>query len=91
MNADAKRWHPDGEPDGSNIGINYVDAWIKPLNIVLEDGTKIVCKRRGLKLTAKVGGSLGPGSASALGSRPWGSRAFSTPRSPRRSRQRARH
>ena len=52
---------PPGFEDKSGIGVHYVDAWIKPLNTALEDGRKISCKRRGLKLTLAVGESTGSG------------------------------
>ena len=51
---------PDFE-DRSGIGVHYVDAWIKPLNAELEDGRKVSCKRRGLKITLGVGDRTGEG------------------------------
>ena len=59
QNPGARRWHPDNQPDGSQIGINFADAWIKPLNTTLDDGTKVACKRRGLRLSVKVGEAKG--------------------------------
>jgi len=50
---------PPNQPDGSGIGINHVDAFIKPFNTELENGTKIACKRKGLKLTLTVGEQSG--------------------------------
>jgi hypothetical protein len=47
--------------DKSGIGVHYVDAFIKPLNKSLEDGTRIACKRRGLKITLTVGTKKGEG------------------------------
>jgi hypothetical protein len=47
--------------DRSGIGVHYVDAWIKPLNLTMPDGTKVVCKRRGLKVTLTVGDRKGEG------------------------------
>lgn len=47
--------------DNSGIGAHYVDAYIKPMNVTLEDGRKVSCKRRGLKLTLAVGDKTGTG------------------------------
>lgn len=47
--------------DKSGIGVHYVDAYLKPLNAVLEDGTKVKCKRRGLKIALAVGDHKGDG------------------------------
>jgi len=40
---------PQHTDDKSGIGVHYVDAYIKPMNVKLEDGTPVKCKRRGLK------------------------------------------
>ena len=50
---------PPGKLDGSGIGINYADAYLKPLKVTLPDGRKVACKRRGLKLTFTVGERTG--------------------------------
>jgi hypothetical protein len=47
--------------DGSGVGINYVDACIKPIKVTLPDGRKVGVKRRGLKLTLTVGDKTGEG------------------------------
>lgn len=47
--------------DKSGIGVHYVDAYLKPMNTVLEDGTRVKCKRRGLKIALAVGDSKGEG------------------------------
>lgn len=47
--------------DKSGIGVHYVDAYLKPLNTKLEDGTSVRCKRRGLKITLTVGAKKGDG------------------------------
>ena len=47
--------------DKSGIGAHYVDAYVKPMNRKLEDGTPVKCKRRGLKLTLSVGTVKGEG------------------------------
>jgi len=36
---------PGKMEDKSGIGVHYVDAYIKPMNVKLEDGTAIRCKR----------------------------------------------
>ena len=52
---------PAHTDDKSGIGVHYVDAYIKPMNVKLEDGTAVRCKRRGLKVTLSVGGKKGEG------------------------------
>jgi len=47
--------------DKSGIGVHYVDAWIKPMNVKLEDGTPVKCKRRGLKIALSAGPKKGEG------------------------------
>lgn len=47
--------------DKSGIGVHYVDAFIKPMNTKLEDGTRVSCKRKGLKVTLRVGTNKGDG------------------------------
>jgi hypothetical protein len=47
--------------DKSGIGVHYVDAYIKPMNMKLEDGTAVRCKRRGLKIALTAGGKKGDG------------------------------
>jgi hypothetical protein len=51
---------PTGE-DKSGIGVHYIDAYIKPMNLKLEDGTPVKCKRRGLKIMLSAGGKKGEG------------------------------
>ncbi len=46
---------PPTTPDKSGIGVHYVDAFLAPMNAALPDGTRVACKRRGLKITLKVG------------------------------------
>jgi hypothetical protein len=38
-----------------------VDAYIKPMNLKLEDGTPVKCKRRGLKIALSIGARKGEG------------------------------
>jgi hypothetical protein len=52
---------PPQTPDKSGIGVHYVDAFIKPINTTLGDGTRVACKRRGLKVTLTVGTKKGEG------------------------------
>lgn len=47
--------------DKSGIGVHYVDAYIKPMNAQLEDGRRVKCKRRGLKIALSVGDKKGEG------------------------------
>ncbi len=55
----AAEWLPENKPDGSGIGVNYVDAYLKPLNCELEDELRLACKRRGLKITVSLGDRKG--------------------------------
>jgi hypothetical protein len=52
---------PQRTDDKSGIGVHYVDAYLKPMNTKLEDGTAIKCKRRGLKVTLSAGAKKGEG------------------------------
>ena len=52
---------PPKFPDKSGIGVHYVDAYLKPLNTTLPDGTAVKCKRRGLKIALSVGTRKGEG------------------------------
>jgi len=54
-NADARRRVPPSEPDGSGIGVNYVDAYVKALEVELASGAKVSCKRKGLEITLSIG------------------------------------
>ena len=56
---DADKLLPDVKDDGSGIGINYADAYIKPFKKILDDGRKVSCKRRGLELTLTIGDKTG--------------------------------
>ena len=60
-NKEAEALIPPAQPDGSNIGINYAGEYIKSLNVTLEDGRNVTCKRRGLKLTLTIGDKKGEG------------------------------
>lgn len=52
---------PPGFRDKSGIGVHYVDAFIAPMNAALPDGARVSCKRKGLKLTLRVGAKKGDG------------------------------
>lgn len=52
---------PPATPDKSGIGVHYVDAFIKPMNGKLEDGTRVMCKRKGLSIQLRVGRQKGSG------------------------------
>ena len=52
---------PQHTDDRSGIGVHYVDAYLKPMNTKLEDGTVVKCKRRGLKIVLLVGTRKGEG------------------------------
>jgi hypothetical protein len=61
VNSAAKDKLPPQTDDKSGIGVHYIDAYIKPMNVKLEDGTAVRCKRRGLKLTLSAGAKKGEG------------------------------
>lgn len=61
VNAAAAEKLPPHTDDKSGIGVHYVDAYIKPMNVKLEDGTPVKCKRRGLKIVLSAGGKKGEG------------------------------
>ena len=61
INQNAKAKLPPAFPDKSGIGVHYIDAYVKPMNAALPDGTRVSCKRRGLKLTLRVGTKKGEG------------------------------
>ena len=60
-NQDADKLLPEVKDDGSGIAINYADAYIKKFKRILDDGRKILCKRRDLKITLKLGDKSGDG------------------------------
>ena len=61
VNPAAKDKLPGLTDDKSGIGVHYVDAYIKPMNTKLEDGTPVRCKRRGLKISLSAGAKKGEG------------------------------
>jgi hypothetical protein len=52
---------PPKTDDKSGIGVHYIDAFIKPMNAKLADGTAVKAKRRGLKITLQIGTKKGDG------------------------------
>jgi hypothetical protein len=61
VNAAAVTKLPQHTDDRSGIGVHYVDAYLKPMNAKVEDGTPVKCKRRGLKIALSVGTRKGEG------------------------------
>lgn len=61
LNPAAKEKLPALTDDKSGIGVHYIDAYIKPMNAKLEDGTAVRCKRRGLKIILSAGTKKGDG------------------------------
>jgi hypothetical protein len=50
---------PENKPDGSGVGVNYADQILKPFKVTLEDGRKLLAKRKGLKITVTIGDKQG--------------------------------
>lgn len=61
INGAAREKLPPAFSDKSGIGVHYTDAFIKPMNTKLPDGTRVSCKRKGLKITLAVGTKKGEG------------------------------
>jgi hypothetical protein len=61
INPAAKDKLPHLTDDKSGIGVHYVDAYLKAMNVKLADGTAVRCKRRGLKITLTAGTKKGEG------------------------------
>lgn len=61
LNPAAKTKLPPTTPDKSGIGVHYVDAFLAPMNAALPDGSRVSCKRKGLKVTLRVGAKKGDG------------------------------
>lgn len=61
VNAAAVEKLPDRADDRSGIGVHYVDAYLKPMNVTLPDGTLVKARRRGLKITLTAGSKKGEG------------------------------
>ena len=61
IDAAAKDKLPPKFSEKSGIGVHYTDAFIKPMNTKLPDGTRVACKRKGLKIMLTVGTKKGEG------------------------------
>ena len=61
INRVAKEKLPPAFAEKSGIGTHYVDAFLKPMNTNLPDGTRVGCKRKGLKIMLTVGTKKGEG------------------------------
>lgn len=61
INSAAVEKLPPAFAEKSGIGAHYTDAFIKPMNTKLPDGTRVSCKRKGLKITLAVGAKKGEG------------------------------
>ena len=61
VNQSAREKLPQHTDDRSGIGVHYVDAYLKPMNTTLEDGTPVKCKRRGLRIMLTAGDAKGEG------------------------------
>ncbi len=57
----AKEKLPPNSIDKSGVGVHFTDAFIKPMNTTLADGTRTSCKRKGLKIILAVGTKKGEG------------------------------
>lgn len=47
--------------DNSGIGVHYVDQYLKQLNVKSEGAYEVKARRRGLKVSLKINGSVGSG------------------------------
>jgi hypothetical protein len=61
VNPEAESKLPENTADKSGVGVHYMDAYIKPMNTTLPDGTAISMKRKGLKLMLAYGDKKGEG------------------------------
>ena len=61
INLGAKDKLPPACSDKSGIGAHYTDAFVKPMNTQLPDGTRVSCKRKGLRIMLRVGDRKGDG------------------------------
>ena len=61
VNEAAREKLPPKTDDNSGIGVHFVDAYLKPMNTKLPDGTLVKAKRRGLKVTLQAGTKKGDG------------------------------
>jgi hypothetical protein len=61
INEAAKEKLPPNFSEKSGIGVHYTDAFLKPMNTKLPDGTRVSCKRKGLKIMLVIGTKKGEG------------------------------
>ena len=61
VNQVAREKVPELTGDKSGIAVHYIDAYLKPMNTKLEDGTLMRCRRRGLKIVLAAGAKKGEG------------------------------
>jgi hypothetical protein len=61
VNPAAREKLPPAFRDKSGIGVHYVDAFVAPMNASLPDNVRVSCKRKGLRLTLRVGTKKGDG------------------------------
>ena len=61
VNPAAKEKLPPTFTEKSGIGVHYTDAFLKPMNTTLPDGTRVAAKRKGLKILLTVGTKKGEG------------------------------
>jgi hypothetical protein len=61
IDAAVKNKLPPQFTEKSGIGVHYTDAFLKPMNTKLPDGTRVACKRKGLKITLTIGTKKGEG------------------------------
>jgi hypothetical protein len=60
-NAAAIEKLPPKTPDKSGIGVHYVDAFVAPMNATIPENIRVSCKRKGLRVTLRVGTKKGDG------------------------------
>jgi len=60
-NLAAREKLPPKFQDKSGIGVHYADAFIAPMNAALPDTMRVSCKRKGLRITLRVGPKKGDG------------------------------
>lgn len=61
IDAEIEQRLPRFTGDKSGIAVHYVDAFLKPMNRKLDDGTAVRAKRRGLKIVFSAGAHKGEG------------------------------
>ncbi len=61
VNAAAADKLPALTGDKSGVGVHYIDAYLKPMNVTVAEGVSVKCKRRGLKITLTAAGKKGDG------------------------------